>query len=466
MRVESFWASQTMLKGNLSLSLGRKGSLILVLATLLVLLLTGKFLTHLLSYNLDTVSILKEALANGGQLASLSPETRARLSAYQDVFPCAAGGLSAWLAIQSDQLEQAFIPYDQLPCVRERFAVLDVSWKESNRLFTGVSAGWSPQRQAAVYSMFLKGIYEQRAGHLDAALSWFRKGLVLAPGRISDYARQQYYLALVEWYCAQGQDPQSQRLGAKALCLVDSDKDCLDAAHLDDFENWLLPSGNPFTTPEGWELVSLEIDRDVLALGVEVWGRLHWQRETLGQLEHISQEVLVPNLAPNPSFEIEASFRDNCVSGYVSSHLYVLPCTSHVVPDPYHDHSGQVAVIETQDDGFALFSSSFPVNSDSLYLVGSRLCADNGADALVGMDWIYINPGKTEAATVEWFFRQTTGESKSSCWQQHLYFVEPSASAEVCLRLQRQGLSGENMGRAMFEDLFFFEIQPLKAIQG
>jgi hypothetical protein len=61
------------------------------------------------------------------------------------------------------------------------------------------------------------------------------------------------------------------------------------------------------------------------------------------------------------------------------------------------------------------------------------------------------------------FFLRQTQTVDSSCWQQHLLLTEFSVSVEeIRLRLHREGLLSETIGRAMFDDLFFFEIPTLQ----
>jgi hypothetical protein len=423
--------------------------------------LNGKQTVYRAFYNVDTISVIKLFYQGDTQLVGLPEQFGKRFPVYQELFPCAAEGLYTWHAIQSNQMERAVASFSRTPCIQARFAFPEMSWKDSNYLLTGGNRGWSNQRQIAVYGMFLNARHEQRAGNLEDSLNWFHKGLVSAPGRVPDYVRKNYYTLLADWYALQTENEQAQRLSVKASCLVDDDLSCLNSDNLMD---WPLSFDELFMSDDGWQLMALKIDREILAMGLDVQGWWLWQREVHGQVEQIGEDFLIPNLAPNAGFEIDALFEDNCVSGYVSSHLYVFPCVSYIASDPYNLSSDRVAIIETQNKGFALTSATFPVQANRSYLVGGHLCADGGADALVGRDLINItSDGKLEPVSVTWFFSQKTDASTTACWQQHLFFVERSADVEEFrLRLQREGLSTETVGRAMFEDLFFFEMPSIE----
>lgn len=430
----------------------------------ILFLATGNLtsLIHRAFYNLDALPELSLVMAqDDGGYQNLRPLLSTGSSErYQQLFPCIAGSFGTWLAIQNSMLETASDLFESSDCVQERYTFPNIDWKLNNQLLTGGIHGWSPQRQFAIYTMFLNAMHSQNTGDFGEALKWFQRGLVLAPGRIPDYIRQSYYLTVAELYAQQQLSAPSGDLVAKAACLARSDLTCLEALPRHGVEKWPLFEQVALYTEDDWQLTSLEIDRDILALGLDVQGYLHWQRTVGGQLEQLTQSFLVPNLAPNAGFEIDGLFTSNCVSGYVSSHLYVLPCIGKSTKDPYEVLSDRVAIIETPNKGYAITSSTFPVAASAIHIVGARLCADGDADALVGRDRISVTQEKTSAVEdVTWFFSQKTQPANASCWQQHVSLVEPSADVtEFRLRLQREGTSTSPVGRAMFDDVFFFQL--------
>jgi hypothetical protein len=174
-------------------------------------------------YNIDTLATLKSvgALTDEAVQNLQTWPLTGRFMMYQELFPCAAGSFYVWLAIQADDPELASIPFANSPCVQSRYTFPDINWKMSNWLLTGGNRGWFNQRQIAVYTMFLNALHEQKSGELQKALTWFQKGLVLAPGRVPDLVRRNYYIVVAEWYGRHSQSiRRSRELSKKAFCLV------------------------------------------------------------------------------------------------------------------------------------------------------------------------------------------------------------------------------------------------------
>jgi hypothetical protein len=298
-------------------------------------------------------------------------------------------------------------------------------------------------------------------------LQLLRKGLVLAQGRVPDSVRILYYKALGEWYAGQLNDSDSQRLSRKFTCLAADNLACVDAQGFsrptDGEPTWSLPLGSDdsYYVKDGWRLVGFDLDEDVLVVGIEVLGVLYWEKAFGDRIEQRRQLFSIPNLIPNPGFEFDGLYEGACIDGYLGSHAYVLPCVSEATHDPYDQRAGRVAVTETGEAGFALFSPSFPVEGGRAYIVGGWLCADGGGVAAVGLERMVSesSTGVPAYQFLEWLLWQLPDPDQQACWRQQakvVYLAEESG--EFRLRLDRRGGPEELLGRAMFDDMFFFEI--------
>lgn len=433
------------------------GKLLLIFVLFFASINIRTFSNYIL-YNVETIRILRTLGRGNGNEIELWKQGIGRISPYQEFFLCAAGSLSTQLAILTDQLQLAEITFQKDLCIQSRFMFPDVSWKISNRLLTGgTTHGWFDQRRVAIYTMFLNALRDQQAGELNKSLKWFQKGLILLPGRIPDYVRQQYYTLIADLYAHEVQDIHLQRLSMTALCLTKKEAyECLNTLEPSVLQEWPLPE-YLVNQDTDWQLAGLKIDPYVLELGLEVRGRLYWRSED----EWMAQDFLVPNLASNSSFEISELYQDNCVAGYVSSNLYVSPCTSHVLLDPDYPQRRQIAIIEVQKDDVALVSSTFPIEPSKSYLVGGQLCTKSDARALVGYTSIKANEEANQVHTdTGWFFEEKMEDIEASCWQKHTAVFVPSQNVlELSLRLHAGNSEFDHgVGSAMFDDVFFFEL--------
>jgi hypothetical protein len=327
-------------------------------------------------------------------------------------------------------------------------------------------SGWTNPRRLIAYSAWIAALNSPELSEAEL-LRFLRKGLVLTQGRVPDSVRILYYRALGEWYARQLNDSDSHRLSRKFACLAADNLNCVDAQGssrpTDGEPSWslLLGSDDLYYVKDGWRLVGFDLDEDVLVAGIEAMGVLHWEKAFGDRIEQRRQLFAVPNLIPNPGFEFDGLYEGACIDGYLGSHVYVLPCVSHATHDPYHQRAGSVAVTETGESGYALFSPSFPVEGGRAYIVGGWLCADGGGIAAVGLERVMSASSTGEPAYqfVEWLLWQLPDPDQRTCWRQQakvVYIAEESG--EFRLRLDRRGGSEKQLGRAMFDDMFFFEI--------
>jgi len=423
-----------------------------------------------LRLNAQMIVLAQEAVhaVSLDQVVRLTPrlQQQARqLEAEYDRLPPQAARVLVTLGIWADNPAEAYRWLQLYPQAWDRVTLPEANWRTLSVISFENIGQWR-NRRAAAYVGWLTGFRLLDAGDYEAALRRFRRGLVLAPGRVPDSVRLAYYRALGKWYASQPANPESLRLVQKFACLAEDRPDCLDLDSTAWLEGaapaWSLPASgdSAYFSDDGWRLVGSHLDEDVLVAGVEVRGLLYWEQSAGEQVERRVQPFAAPNLVPNPGFEFEDLFVDACVNGYIDSHAYVLPCISHAVVDPYGQRLGHVAVTESKGFGYALFPSSVPVAGGRPYLLGGWLCADGAAAAGIGREWLTETlPPEERADGIQWLISQGNDPKRPFCWAQHTRVVWiPSGAEEFGLRLQRLGGDSDTLGRAMFDDLFFFEL--------
>lgn len=445
--------------------------LLILAASLFLVIQLGPTVITSARLNHQMVALVSTALAarSEGNLVTYTPalqDIADRLAAHYDQSPSRVGSALITLALWANEPAEAYHWLKIYPQAWDRVTLPESNWRTLSLLSFNNIDQWNAQRRTAAYAGWLAGFRSLDAGDYKAALRWFRRGLVLAPGRVPGSVRLAYYRALGNWYAAQPPSAENLLLTQKFNCLADDRPDCLNLYANAWLEGavpaWSLPESGDgaYFSDDGWRLVGFDLDEDVLAAGVEVRGLLYWERIVGGQVERPVQPFAAPNLVPNPGFEFKDLFVDACVDGYIGSHAYVLPCLSHAVPDPYSRRPGCVAVTETRDKGYALFSSSFPVHGGRAYISGGWFCADRGAVAGIGRQWLTETlPPEERADGIQWFVFEGSDPKRPLCWAQHARVVwAPSGAEEFLLYLIRLGGKGDPFGRAMFDDLFFFEL--------
>ncbi len=443
--------------------------LIILAASLFLVIQLSPMVVASVSLNHQMVALVSAVLAarSEGNLVSDTPALEKiadRLAAHHDQYSSRVGSPLVTLALWANKPEEVYRWLKAYPQAWERITLPESDWRTLTLLSYDNAKQWNAQRRAAANFAWLMGFRWLDAENNSEAVHWFRRGLVLAPGRVPDSVRLSYYRALDNWYAAEPSNAENHLLAQKFNCLADDRPGCLDldatAWLMGDAPVWSLPESGDgaYSSYDGYRLVGFDLDEDVLVAGVEVHGLLYWERTVGGQVQRQVQPFAAPNLIPNPGFEFKDLFVDACVDGYIGSHAYVLPCVSHAVADPYGQRPGHVAVIESKGSGYALFQSSVGVAGGRPYLLGGWVCADGAAVAGIGRQWLSEKlPSEERADGIQWLIFKGNDSKQSSCWVQQVRAVwVPSGAEEFRFLLQRLGDESDFPGRAIFDDLFFF----------
>jgi len=377
-------------------------------------------------------------------------------------YPDQVGSELVMSAIWLDNPGEAYRWLQTYPQAWEQITFPESQWRTLIILSYNNIKGWNNVRRSAAYASWMAGFRAFSDRNYEMAVRWFQRGLVLAPGRVPEEVRLGYYRALSEWY--RTSDQENLLLAQEYGCLAENRLDCLEFE--DSQPAWQLLDQNGADgdiLSEKWHLVGFDLDPNILITGVEVRSRLRWVRMIDGHKQEYLESFAAPNFVPNPGFEFDNLFVDACVDGYIGSHAYVQPCVSRASIDPYGTRPGHVAIIETVHKGYALLSSSFPVKGGSTYVVGGWFCADNGATAALGWDSLTDTASTdcrlSNGGSICWLIWQNSTEDQGSCWSRQLQVVKvPTGSPEVRLLLDREGGEGGKPGRAMFDNLFIFEL--------
>ncbi len=283
----------------------RRGSLGLWLFFCLVLIaLAGKGILSALALNRQMVALLHIAMTNEEVFVSPSPMLRTfykNLEANHARYSDQVGAVLVMLANWLGEPEDAFGWLKIYPHAWERISFPELNWLTLNMLSFDNIKGWNSWRRSASFSAWLEGFRALDQKNYQMAVFWFRRGLVVAPGRVPEDVRLGYYRALSEWYqSSEGKDP---RLAKKFGCLADNRPDCTlpsdDAGQGKRLKAWKLPDlggTEGYLSSNGWQLVGFDLDQDILDAGVEVQGYLHWERTVDGQHTGICGTFCLPQL--------------------------------------------------------------------------------------------------------------------------------------------------------------------------
>jgi len=452
--------------------LGHSRLRILVCLCLVLLVLTGWRILSTINLNCRMVTLLDVAVRQHDQIPYSSAALRSivnDLATDRSYFSDQIGSALVIGSILLDEPGKAYRWLQVYPQAWRRVTVSEECWRTLLLLsFENIKA-WNAQRRSAAYAGWLAGLRAVDAQEYESAIRWFRRGIVLAPGRVPEEVRLSYYRALSKWRSGQVLSAEAHRRILKYSCLADQRADCLelkDTIHTAKAQTARqLPAtsaAGAYLPSAGWRLTALDIDQDVLVAGVEVRGQLHWERIVDEQVESHLEPFIATNLIPNAGFEFDSLFVDACVDGYIDSHAYIQPCASGTPIDPFGSQSGQVAIIETDHSGYALISASFPISAGATYVVGGWFAADDGA-AVVGWDWLsegrVADCALSDGRSICWLIWQRTNNDHAFAWSSQLRTIQvPTGIQEARLYLGYLAETGLQPGRAMFDDVFVFEL--------
>jgi hypothetical protein len=332
-------------------------------------------------------------------------------------------------------------------------------------LITIESPAWNYTRDTIVKMAWLAALEAKENGHYADSLTWFRRGVSLAPGRVPREVRLAYYETL-SMYLSESSYSEDRSLADKYLCLGKGGDYCSQDGEDENAAGEVFPPQWNITSLDGVtlrlensdRLIGLDLDQEILAAGVDVAGVLYWQGEQEGESEVKRQRFVTPNLAVNSEFEFRGLFRDSCVDGYIGSHAYVLPCVSRISQDPQSERRGPVANTQTTEGGYLLVAASAPAVGGQYYVFGASLCSLDGASAKVGLQLTSeVQAKENPYAGLSWA-DPYVALGQRECWQRTARVSKAPENIDIA-RVWLGGFGIEGLhGEAEFDSVFLFEL--------